>query len=98
VDTARKLTELFARDRKSIAGTGRGASSALRVHHEMQRRPVVTVAWLCGATDLTPPTVAKALEALGGAGVVREVTGRKRNRVFVYDRYLALLNEGTERA
>jgi len=26
----------------------------------------------------------------------RELIGRRRNRLFVYDRYLAILNEGTE--
>jgi hypothetical protein len=27
---------------------------------------------------------------------IRELTGKQRNRVFAYDRYLAILNEGTE--
>jgi hypothetical protein len=29
-------------------------------------------------------------------GIARELTGRRRNRLFVYDRYLTILNEGTE--
>jgi hypothetical protein len=29
-------------------------------------------------------------------GIARELTGRRRNRLFVYDRYLAVLSEGTE--
>lgn len=29
-------------------------------------------------------------------GIVREVTGRARNRVFCYDAHLSILNEGTE--
>jgi hypothetical protein len=29
------------------------------------------------------------------AGIVRELTGKRRGRVFGYDRYLGLLNEGT---
>jgi hypothetical protein len=29
-------------------------------------------------------------------GVARELTGKRRNRLFLYDRYLAILNEGTE--
>jgi hypothetical protein len=29
-------------------------------------------------------------------GIVKELTGGRRNRVFSYDRYLAILNEGTE--
>jgi hypothetical protein len=28
--------------------------------------------------------------------IARELTGRKRDRIFAYDRYLAILNEGTE--
>lgn len=31
-------------------------------------------------------------------GIAREVTGRRRSRLFVYDAYLAILNEGTENA
>jgi hypothetical protein len=28
--------------------------------------------------------------------VAHELTGRQRDRVYAYDRYLAILNEGTE--
>ena len=98
VETARALSELFRTDRERIGALGRGAGSALRVHHELQRRPLATVGWLCGATSLTAPTVGKTLEALVKLGVVREVTGRKRGRVFVYSRYLALLGEEVEGA
>ena len=40
--------------------------------------------------------LARAIEALTALGIVRELTGRKRDRVFAYDRYLAVLNEGAE--
>lgn len=96
VETASTLVGLFRADRERIGSLGRGASSALRVHHELQRRPLISVPALCHASGLTPPTVAKALASLEGFGVVREVTGRRRNRVFAYDRYLAILAEGTE--
>ena len=45
---------------------------------------------------LSRPTVNAALEHLAGLGIVRETTGRQRDRVFAYDEYLAILNEGTE--
>jgi DNA-binding transcriptional ArsR family regulator len=48
------------------------------------------------ATGLSEPTVGKALATLAQLGIVREATGRRRNRVFVYTRYLDLLNQGTE--
>jgi hypothetical protein len=36
------------------------------------------------------------MDLLTSLGIARELTGRRRNRLFVYDRYLAILNEGTE--
>ena len=96
VETASTLVGLFRTDRERIGGLGRGASSALRVHHELQRRPLSSVPALCRSSGLTPPTVGKALTGLESLDIVREVTGRRRNRVFAYDRYLALLSEGTQ--
>ena len=36
------------------------------------------------------------MEQLVNHGIAREITGKRRDRLFVYDRYLAILNEGTE--
>jgi len=43
------------------------------------------------------PTASKAMEHLIEVGIARELTGRRRNRVFVYDAYLWILDEGGER-
>ena len=48
------------------------------------------------STGLTDPTVASALSRMEDMGIVRELTGRKRDRLYAYDPYLALLAEGTE--
>ncbi len=96
VETARMLAGLFREDRERIDSLGRGAGTALRIHHELQRRPVATLPWLSKRTRLSFPTVGKSIESLVKLGIARELTGRQRNRVFAYDRYLALLNEGTE--
>ena len=36
------------------------------------------------------------MHSLMQMGITRELTGQRRNRVFVYDAYLAILNEGGE--
>ncbi|HTH47422.1 MAG TPA: hypothetical protein VMB21_07925 [Candidatus Limnocylindria bacterium] len=48
------------------------------------------------ALDLTFPTVAKVLKNLEKLKLVKETSGRARNRLFAYDPYLKILNEGTE--
>jgi hypothetical protein len=47
-------------------------------------------------TSLSFPTVAKGMTGLVALGIARELTGNRRNRAFAYDRYLAMLGEGTE--
>jgi Fic family protein len=96
VETAQGLAQLFRDDRERLAQLGRSASSAIRIHHELQARPICTITSMAKASKLSVPTVTKALENLERARIVRETTGRQRDRVFVYDRYLAMLNQGTE--
>ena len=96
VDTARQLVDLANEDRDRISGLGRAAVSTLRVHRAMMGRPITTSGWLVEETGITPATVNKCLGHLARLGIVRELTSRKRNRVFSYAGYLEIMNQGTE--
>jgi Fic family protein len=99
VATAQHLVQMFERDQQRVrAEGGRRTASLLRVYEAMKARPVQSVRTLAERTELTFPTVAAALGALAAEplGIVREVTGGRRNRVFVYEQLLGVLNEGTE--
>lgn len=91
---AKRLLDLGNTDARRIEGLGRPASSALAVHRALQRRPIATSSSLCAATRLTPATVNRTLDHLQRLGIVRELTRRKRGRVFSYARYARILNEG----
>jgi len=94
--TARTILRLFERDAARLTDLGRAATSAIRVHQLLQTKPLVRIPEAAQNLNLSQPTVSKALDTLGGLGIVHEVSGRKRGRVFVYERYLDILNEGTE--
>jgi Fic family protein len=96
VSTAESLESMFRADRTTIERRGRSAVSALRVHEALKARPLLSVAAACKATGLSFPAAASAIKLLTELGVARELTGRRRDRVFAYDRYLAILSEGTE--
>ncbi|HED65941.1 MAG TPA: Fic family protein [Planctomycetes bacterium] len=96
VATARRLVELFHEDRERIQGEGKKAGSALRVHQALQERPVASLPAIAGRTGLSYPATQAGMEVLERLGLVRELTGRRRNRLFGYDRYIAILSEGTE--
>ncbi len=96
VNTAHRLVALFAEDRRRIQGVGRAAGSLLQVHHHLQGRPICAAGDISKAETLSPATVNKALEHLIALGMVREITGGQRNRLFSYDQVLKILTEGTE--
>ena len=96
VDTVRRMDALARRDREAIHQLGRPAGSALRIHHELLYRPICDGNRLKKRTGLTLATVNKSLDHLGELGLVKELTGKRRNRIFSYPAYLDILNEGTE--
>lgn len=75
---------------------GRGAAATHRVHDLAARFVVIRPAAAARTLGLTDPPVYNAIGRLGETGILREVTGRRRGKIYVYDQYLSLLNEGTE--
>ena len=96
VQTAQRLLSLFQEDQARLQQTGRAAGSALRVHQVLQERPIASLQELANRTELSFPAVTAGMQTLEKLGVARELTGKKRNRLFGYDQYLAILGEGTE--
>lgn len=92
VDTAKALNALGEADRARIQTLGRVAPSALQVHQALFGRPVSTINAICTTTGQSPHTVNKMLDAMIELGLVRELTGMKRNRIYEYSAYLELLN------
>ena len=96
VQTAQRLLSLFQEDQARLQQTGRAAGSALRVHKVLQERPIASLQELANRAELSFPAVTAGMQTLEKLGVARELTGKKRNRLFGYDQYLAILGEGTE--
>ena len=95
-EAAKQILTLFAKDRDCIQKIGRAASSALRVHEYMQKKPLVGIGAVADELKLSIPTVTVALDHLVRVGIAKEVTGKRRARVFGYSRYLKILTEGRE--
>ncbi|ROQ91553.1 Fic family protein [Delftia acidovorans] len=95
-EAATHIVDLFRQDRERIATEGERANSTLRIHDLFQLNPFLTSNQLVRQTGLSSPTVNTALADLQRLGIIEEVTGRKRGRVFSYRRYLSVLNEGTD--
>ena len=96
VETARRLVALMQQDEQRIHQLGRRAGTALRVHRMLSLRPLQSIKDMAKALELSYPPVSKSLEALENLGIVREITGRQRNRIYAYQTLLDILNEGAQ--
>ncbi|MBY0358073.1 MAG: Fic family protein [Candidatus Obscuribacterales bacterium] len=94
--TAREILSLIQIDRAKSAEVGRGSGSAMQVHQYLEKKPLAVIPEVVKTLGLTTPTVTTALKNLEQIGIVKEVTGKQRGRIFVYEAYLKILERGTE--
>ncbi len=95
-DAAKQILSLFEEDRAKIESLGQLAASALRVHQLLQKKPIIAIPDAARETGMSAPTVAKSVQHLRDLGLLREITGKQRGRMFVYRDYLSILSQGTE--
>ena len=95
-ESAMRIVTLFRHDRKQIEDCGEQTNSMLRLHELLQIHPFLNASQAQEKTGLSAPTVNKAFEALETLGVVSEITGKQRGRVFAYAEFLKILESGTE--
>ena len=96
VESTTQLSNLFAYDRQRIEQTGRRRFTALQVHDILMEQPYLRINDVLARTNLSRPGATAGIYTLGELGIVREITGNARNRVFAYDDYMDVLAAGTE--
>ena len=94
--TAQRLIQLFSRDETHIQQGTNAPASALRVHQAIREHPIVTIQSVRERTGLSFHAASSGMAILEQLGIVRELTGQRRNRVFGYQQYIDILSEGTE--
>jgi cell filamentation protein, protein adenylyltransferase len=57
---------------------------------------VIGASFAANQLELSGPAVYAAIDRLERAGILREATGRRRGKLYLYSEYLTILNEGTE--
>jgi len=83
-------------DAARVDDLGRFAPAVRRVFTAVCERPPLKITEASRRRGISLPTASKGMDSLLALGVLRELTGRRRNRVFAYDRHPAILSGGTE--
>ena len=88
---AGRLFEQLGKDRLKLAADKRSTVAAIRLLDVLPEHPVVTVPRIAKLLKISAPTARKAVELAFNAGVLRETSGKQRDRVFAYHKYLQIL-------
>uniref|UniRef100_A0A7C4LL05 Fic family protein n=1 Tax=Schlesneria paludicola TaxID=360056 RepID=A0A7C4LL05_9PLAN len=95
VHAAARLFQVLAQDRKTVTHHAAATVPAIRLHDLLPQHPMLTLASAVELLKVSKPTAIKAIDALVQAGVLEEVTSKRRGRVYAYQRYLSVLAEDT---
>jgi Fic family protein len=91
VRVAQALHALVGQDRNRIIAHDRPTVAAIQLLERLPCNPVVTVPGASQQLGLTAPPTRKAIELLEGLNILREITGKRRGRVYAYNEYLQIL-------
>ena len=96
VVTAKELRELIALDTEALKKHSSPRQTLSVIYSFFTKHLVGNVYQISVQTKLSQPTVNKALAVLRELEIIRELTGQKRNRIFIYGQYIDILDRGTE--
>ncbi|PZS00698.1 MAG: cell filamentation protein Fic, partial [Chloroflexi bacterium] len=90
-ETARRIVNLRERDRELVRQTlGPRTSRGLALLEQLYQRPIITVSMAQQLVDLSFANTNSLVNKLVDIQLLREMTGQRRNRRYVYDSYMAL--------
>jgi DNA-binding transcriptional ArsR family regulator len=88
VASATRIFRLIERDCQALLADPATSVSAIRLFEHLPDHPMMTTTLAMDLLAVTKPTVMKSIAILEGAGILEETTGKQRDRVWGYARYL----------
>lgn len=91
VRAAQAIFNLIGKDRARLIKHATVTLPAVRLLDLLPSNPVITLPLAVELLGVTKPTAIKAIEALEAVGVLNETSGKRRDRVYAYQKYLDTL-------
>jgi Fic family protein len=92
--TARRIVELRENNRALVHSRGLGSNAAQLAGELLLERPIVNIKLVASMLNVTFATASKIVGDLVELQLLREITGGRRGRVFRFEPYLRLFDEG----
>ena len=94
--TAQQIVSLFEQDKEKIKKLKKDTAGVLKAYSYLQKYPISNTKNIIKSSQSSPQTVLRSLKTLEEIGLVKELTGKYNNKIFIYSNYIDILNKGTE--
>lgn len=95
-ETARKILQLRTQCQELLQGEGKAGATLLRVLDILFEQPLLTPAFIEKKLGVTYVTANNHVTRLQDLGLLKELTGYKRNRRFAFSPYLVLFKSASK--
>lgn len=93
---AKLIMDLQSKDRVLVNTLGKASPTAFRLLDLLFEYPVISSPSVSKKLELSPPAARRAINNLEQLGILKEISGKKRDRLYAYDAYVEIIREGTE--
>jgi len=94
LDTLNQLIDLKTNiEKEKIMNMGKRSRTAMELLHYLFKKPVVNVREIQEKTGLSSKAANNLVKEFLNKGILREITGFQRNRIFVFDEYMNLFSK-----
>jgi Fic family protein len=94
IENTKKILALQNHDQKLLWEKKISSPIASVFLNQLFYTPIVTIKYIEEQYKVSYPTAAALVKQFVSAGILREITGKKRAKRFVYTKYLDILSEG----
>lgn len=94
-DTSDRILKLKAEDKNKIVDAYKESSRAAILYEKLFDKPIISIKEIANSMNTTFPTASDVCMKLKKIDVLNEITGKERNKLFAYKKYLAILKQGT---
>lgn len=95
VETSRKILELQTKHRNLLWKKKLSSPLAVGILERLFQKPYVSVNDVAKEFSISFQAASNLVSQLEDTGILQEITGKKRDKRFIYGEYISILSEGT---
>lgn len=76
-----------------VVGFGKKAHNASKLLDYLYQRPIISISDIIEPLEVSKPTANSLVKEFEEKGILKEITGYERNKLFAFDRYLSIYSQ-----